>query len=164
MRLHIPAIPHTITSQLYSHYTFTGKALGFAPMMRSRGYQVYRYGVEGSEAQADVSINLLTKQEWQQLRIASRRQLHPEADAEAALADARQFVGILPTLPHPSTKSSTHASALPFCNATNPPTSCAYPSARHTATPSRACRSLPSRRASATPTPSYPSVSSRATP
>ena len=29
--------------------------LRFAPMGRSRGYQVYHYGVEGSEAQADVS-------------------------------------------------------------------------------------------------------------
>ena len=93
--LHIPAIPHTITSQLYSHCAFTGKALRFAPMMRGRGYQVYRYGVEGSEAQADVSVDLLTKQDRQQLRIVSYQQLHPEADAEAALADARQFVGDL---------------------------------------------------------------------
>ena len=91
MRLHIPAIPHTITSQLYSHCAFTGKVLRFAPMMRSRGYQVYHYGVEGSEPGADVSIDLLTKQEWQQLRVESYQQLHPEADAEAALADARQL-------------------------------------------------------------------------
>ena len=62
-RLHIPAIPHAITSQLYSHCAFTGKVLRFAPMMRSRGYQAYRYGVEGSEAQADLSVDLLPRQE-----------------------------------------------------------------------------------------------------
>ena len=92
MRLHIPAIPHTITSQLYSHCAFTGKVLRFAPMMRSRDYQVYHYGVEGSEID---TIEILTKQEWQQLRLDSYQQLHPEADAEAALADERHFVGDL---------------------------------------------------------------------
>ena len=91
--LHITAIPHTITSQLYSHCAFTGKVLRFAPMMRSCGYQVYHYGVEGSEVED--TIDLLTKQEWQQLRIESYQQLHPEADAEAALADASHFVGDL---------------------------------------------------------------------
>ena len=76
--LHIPAIPHTITSQLHSHCAFTGKVLRFAPMMRSCGYQVYHYGVEGSEVED--TIDLLTKQEWQQLRVESYQQLHPEAD------------------------------------------------------------------------------------
>ena len=65
MRLHIPAIPHTITSRLYSHCAFTGKVLRFAPMMRSRGYQVYHYGVEESEVED--TIDLLTREEWQQL-------------------------------------------------------------------------------------------------
>ena len=72
-RLHIPAIPHTITSQLYSHCAFTGKAIRFASMMRSRGYQVDHYGDEASEPGADVSIDVPTKQEWQQLRIESDR-------------------------------------------------------------------------------------------
>jgi hypothetical protein len=48
MRLHLPAIPHTITSPEFSHCAFTGKVLRFAPMMRSRGYEVIHYGVEGS--------------------------------------------------------------------------------------------------------------------
>ena len=56
--LHITAIPHTITSQLYSHFAFTGKVLRFAPMMRSCGYQIYHYGVEGSEPGADVSTRV----------------------------------------------------------------------------------------------------------
>ena len=47
------------------------------------------------------TIDLLTKQEWQQLRIDSYRQLHPEADVEAALADERQFVGDLANVAMP---------------------------------------------------------------
>ena len=86
MRLHIPAIPHTITSQLCSHCAFKRTALRFAPMMPGRGYQVYHYGVEGSDV--DSTVDLLPKQEWQQLLIDSYRQFHPAGDAEAALADA----------------------------------------------------------------------------
>ena len=52
MRLHLPAIPHTITSAAYSHCAFTGKVLRFPRMMMSVGYEVYHYGVEGSETDA----------------------------------------------------------------------------------------------------------------
>ena len=52
MRLHLPAIPHTITSAAYSHCAFTGKVLRFPRMMMSVGYEVYHYGVEGSESDA----------------------------------------------------------------------------------------------------------------
>ena len=96
-RLHLPAIPHTITSPRYSHCAFTGKVLRFAPMMQSRGYQVYHYGVEGSEAGADVNIDLLTAQEWQQLRVESYLILHPEADPN----DERRFVGDLANIGTP---------------------------------------------------------------
>ena len=97
-RLHLPAIPHTITSNRYSHCAFTGKVLRFAPMMRSRGYQVYHYGVEGSEAGADVNIDLLTAEEWQQLRVDSYLQLHPDAED---LEDERRFVGDLANIGTP---------------------------------------------------------------
>jgi mannosyltransferase OCH1-like enzyme len=40
-------------------------------MMRSRGYEVYHYGVEGSESNATKDIQLLTKDEWNELRIQS---------------------------------------------------------------------------------------------
>ena len=59
MRLHLPAIPLTITSAAYSHCDFTGKALRFPRMMMSLGYEVYHYGVEGSESDA-VNIDLLS--------------------------------------------------------------------------------------------------------
>ena len=99
-RLHLPAIPHTITSSRYSHCAFTGKVLRFAPMMRSRGYQVYHYGVEGSEAGADVNIDILTKEEWQQLRVDSYLHLHHEAGAKD-LEDERRFVGDLANVSTP---------------------------------------------------------------
>ena len=69
IRLHILAIPYTITNEEYSHDAFTGKVQRFAPMMRSRGYEVYHYGVEGSEPNANKDIQLLTKDEWTELRI-----------------------------------------------------------------------------------------------
>ena len=68
-RLHILAIPYTITNDEYSHDAFTGKVQRFAPMMRSRGYEVYHYGVEGSVPNATKDIQLLTKEEWNELRI-----------------------------------------------------------------------------------------------
>lgn len=68
-RLHILAIPYTITNDEYSHDAFTGKVQRFGPMMRSRGYEVYHYGVEGSEPNATRDIQLLTKKEWNELRI-----------------------------------------------------------------------------------------------
>ena len=74
--------------------------LRFAPMMRSRGYQVDHYGVEGSEAGADVSVDLLTAQEWQQLRVDSYLHLHPEADPKD-LEDERRFVGGLANIGTP---------------------------------------------------------------
>jgi glycosyltransferase involved in cell wall biosynthesis/mannosyltransferase OCH1-like enzyme len=69
IRLHILAIPYTITNDEYSHDAFTGKVQRFGPMMRSRGYEVYHYGVEGSVPNATKDIQLLTKKEWNELRI-----------------------------------------------------------------------------------------------
>ena len=73
MRLHLPAVPHTITSPEYSHCAFTGKVLRFSPMMRSQGYEVLHYGVEGSEG-----IHILTRAEWDELRLQSLRELYPD--------------------------------------------------------------------------------------
>lgn len=98
IRLHMPAIPHTITHIDYSHCAFTGKVLRFAPMMRSRGFEVYHYGVEGSEPDASSNIQLMTKAEWADLRLASAKQVFPkktEAELKAQLADPTAFVGNL---------------------------------------------------------------------
>ena len=87
MRLHLPAIPHTITSSEFSHCAFTGKVLRFAPMMRSRGYVVIHYGVEGSELGG---VDLLSREEWERLRMESHRELYPDREITA-----RGFVGDL---------------------------------------------------------------------
>ena len=87
MRLHLPAIPHTITSSEFSHCAFTGKVLRFAPMMRSRGYDVIHYGVEGSELGG---VDLLSREEWERLRMESHRELYPDREITA-----RGFVGDL---------------------------------------------------------------------
>ena len=95
IRLHVPAIPHTITTNEYSHCAFTGKVLRFCPMMKNRGFEVYFYGVETSEVDATKNIELLTKHEWEQLRILSYKHLHPELsinDIKTTLNNKSSFV------------------------------------------------------------------------
>lgn len=100
MRLHLPAIPHTITHDDYSHCAFTGKVKRFAPMMRSRGYEVIHYGTEGSESRANCDVQLFTRKEWNDLRIQSIRDLKPEEldsdeKAQAFLDNPMTFIGEL---------------------------------------------------------------------
>lgn len=98
IRLHLPAIPYTITSDDYSHDAFTGKVKRFSPMMRSVGYEVYHYGIETSESNADKDIQLLTKDEWNKLRIDSLLFLEPNLtrdQAEIKINDPSMFVGML---------------------------------------------------------------------
>ena len=98
IRLHMPGVPHTITRLEYSHCAFTGKVLRFAPMMRSRGFEVYHYGVEGSESGANEQIQLMTKTEWTDLREQSYKFLKPDLSMEEIrkkLDDPTEFVGDL---------------------------------------------------------------------
>jgi glycosyltransferase involved in cell wall biosynthesis len=94
----MPAIPHTITTNEYSHCAFTGKVLRFAPMMISRGFEVYHYGIETSKPNATKNIELLTKDEWTKLRIDSYKFLHPELtedEIKIKLNDTKSFIGDL---------------------------------------------------------------------
>jgi glycosyltransferase involved in cell wall biosynthesis len=84
IRLHILAVPHTITRSEFSHCAFTSKVQRFGPMMRSVGFEVYHYGVEGSESGATKDFQLLTRTEWDRLRIDSYIFLHPEVSREEA--------------------------------------------------------------------------------
>ena len=98
IRLHILGLPHTITRNEFSHCAFTGKVLRFAPMMRSRGFEVFHYGVEGSQSGATQDIQLMTDAEWRKLRVLSYTKLNPDVskeDAEKKLADPTQFIGDL---------------------------------------------------------------------
>ena len=84
IRIHIPAVPYTITRSEYSHDAFTNKVKQFSPMMRSRGFEVYHYGVETSESGATKQIDLLTKDEWTNLRIDTLQFLDPKLTREEA--------------------------------------------------------------------------------
>ena len=98
IRLHILGLPHTITRPEFSHCAFTGKVLRFSPMMRSRGFEVYHYGVETSEPNADKHIDVLSKNEWDELRIASYIFLNPTMTREAAsekIKNSSSFIGDL---------------------------------------------------------------------
>jgi glycosyltransferase involved in cell wall biosynthesis len=83
-RLHIPAIPYTITREEYSHDAFTNKVRNFSSMMRSCGFEVYHYGIETSESGATKQIDLLTKEEWTNLRIQTLQFLDPKLSWEDA--------------------------------------------------------------------------------
>lgn len=94
----MPAIPHTITTNEYSHCAFTGKVLRFAPMMISRGFEVYHYGIETSKPNATKNIELLTKDEWTKLRFDSYKFLYPELtedEIKIKLNDTKSFIGDL---------------------------------------------------------------------
>ena len=82
IRLHLLAIPYTITLDEYSHDAFTGKVKRFSPMMRSRGFEVFHYGVETSESGANQNIELMTKNEWLDLRIDTIQWLYPHLSIE----------------------------------------------------------------------------------
>lgn len=86
IRLHLPAIPYTLTRDEYSHDAYTGKVKRFSPMMRSRGFEVYYYGVETSESGANKDIQLMTKDEWTELRIKTIQWLDPKLTLEEASA------------------------------------------------------------------------------
>jgi glycosyltransferase involved in cell wall biosynthesis len=99
-RLHLPAIPHTLTHDDYSHCAFTGKVLRFSSMMRSRGFEVIHYGTEGSKSGATRDVQLFTTQEWKDLRIKSIRHLKPtefktDEEAQAYLDNPKTFFGEL---------------------------------------------------------------------
>ena len=104
IRLHLPSIPHTITCSEFSHCAFTGKVQRFSPMMRSRGFEVFHYGVETSESGADKDIQIFTKQEWHMLRIESCKIIHPDWSLEQILdklADPKAYVGDLGNVTYP---------------------------------------------------------------
>lgn len=98
IRLHLLALPHTITSNDFSHCAFTGKVLRFSPMMISRGFEVFHYGIETSESGATKQIDLISKEEWDDLRIQSYKFLHPELSYQKIIEELnnkKNFIGDL---------------------------------------------------------------------
>ena len=90
-RLHLLGIPHTQTTDQFSHCAFTGKVKKFSPMMRSVGYEVIHYGVEGADSGANTQIDVLSLDEWNEIRNKLLLQLHPEQD----VTDKTKYIGDL---------------------------------------------------------------------
>lgn len=63
MRLHLLAIPHTVTRSDFSHCAFTGKVQRFSPMLRAEGFYVLHYGVEGAASNASEDVELMSTEE-----------------------------------------------------------------------------------------------------
>lgn len=61
MKLHLLGIPHTVTSEEFSHCAFTGKVLRFPAMMKGLGYKIVHYGVQGSKTEADEHVTVMTR-------------------------------------------------------------------------------------------------------
>lgn len=66
-RLHLFGLPHTITHSRFSTCAFTGKIQRFAPMMRSVGYEVIHYGVEGAATGANEQVDVMPRARWLEL-------------------------------------------------------------------------------------------------
>lgn len=104
IRLHILGLPHTITNDEYSHCAFTGKVLRFSPMMKSRDFEVFHYGIETSESGADKHFDVLSLDEFNKLKYESYKFLNPTLSDEKIteeLKNKKNFVGDLANVSTP---------------------------------------------------------------
>lgn len=67
MRLHLLAIPHTVTHPDFTSCAFTQKVWRFSRMMRPHGWEIVHYGIEGSDSGATEDVVLMTQEEHQNL-------------------------------------------------------------------------------------------------
>ena len=67
MRVHLLAVPHTITHPAWSHCAFTQKVVRLSPMLRAQGVHVTHYGNAGSESGADVDVVVMARDEQEAL-------------------------------------------------------------------------------------------------
>lgn len=63
MRLHLLAVPHTVTRGDFTHCAFTQKTLRLPTMLRAHGFHVTHYGVEGSTVDADAHVEVMSTAE-----------------------------------------------------------------------------------------------------
>jgi glycosyltransferase involved in cell wall biosynthesis len=81
MRLHLLGLPHTQTTNEFSHCAFTGKVKRFSPMMQSVGYEVIHYGVEGAYSGAKYNINVMMYDEWMHIRSKLFKEIYGDRDS-----------------------------------------------------------------------------------
>lgn len=77
--LHLVGIFHTVADDRFSHCAFTGKARRFPAMMRAQGWRVIEYANEGSMAEPDEHVTILSADEF--------RDLFPHPDQRAFFGD-----------------------------------------------------------------------------
>jgi len=63
LRFHVVALPHTQTRPCHEACAYTMKVLRFCEMMKSLGHIVFHYGAEGSEADCDEHIQIISRSE-----------------------------------------------------------------------------------------------------
>jgi glycosyltransferase involved in cell wall biosynthesis len=66
-RLHVVALPHTITTKEYCACAYTMKVLNFCKMMKRLGYTVFHYGTDGSEVDCDEHVTVITQAQQREL-------------------------------------------------------------------------------------------------
>lgn len=70
MRFHIPAIPHTVTSNRFNSCAYTQKVRKLCRMLTNLGHEVYHYGCEGSEVVCTEDVPVVSD--------AYRQQFYPD--------------------------------------------------------------------------------------
>ena len=103
IRLHILGVPHTVTKDEFSNCAFTGKILRFPIMMKSVEYEVYHYGIEGAQTEADKQIDVLKLDEWNDLKFKSYKQLFPKLTDEEIIIKLKDSTRMLGELANYST-------------------------------------------------------------
>lgn len=98
--LHITGLFHTVTDAAHSHCAYTGKVLRFSKMMRKYGYDVIEYSNEGSESDASEHVVMLTREEFDRIYAAKRKDTdfvgdHASVDSEGHdLFESRLIAGL----------------------------------------------------------------------
>jgi len=66
MKIHVLALPHTVTNKKFTTCAFTQKVVKLCAMMHRRGHHVIHYGVEGSEVECTEHVSIASYAEWSQ--------------------------------------------------------------------------------------------------
>ena len=78
--LHLLGLFHTVPKASFSHCAFTGRVIRFGKMMRPFGYEVIEYSNEGTEAESDEHVQILSKEEFLPLQ-AKMKAAPPHGEA-----------------------------------------------------------------------------------
>jgi hypothetical protein len=60
MRFHIPAVPHTVTNEIFVSCAFSQKVKKLCSMLTDLGHEVFHYGCEGSDVRCTEDVNVVS--------------------------------------------------------------------------------------------------------